>query len=49
VDRIDLRPDFVTTEFEGEHLKTRGHWNRREHLLAAESLAAHVAAAHLLP
>jgi hypothetical protein len=38
IDCIDLRPDFLAREQKGDHFKTSGHWNRREHQAAAEFL-----------
>ncbi len=45
---VDVRPAFRVSELKGEHLKARGHWNRREHALAARALRAGLAAAGLL-
>lgn len=39
---VDLRPLFLERERKGDHFKTSGHWNRREHQAAAEFLAPEV-------
>jgi hypothetical protein len=44
VECIDLRPSFLDGVAEGDHWKTSGHWNRREHRKAAELLAPRIAA-----
>ncbi len=41
---IDVRPAFVRRESEGDHLRVRGHWNRREHRLAADAIEARLEA-----
>jgi hypothetical protein len=46
-DCIDLRPLFLERERKGDHFKTSGHWNRREHQAAADFLSPRIAA--LLP
>jgi len=49
VPAIDLRPAFVGLEQHGEHFRVRGHWNQREHHIAAEALQAGLRQARLLP
>jgi len=44
VDCLDLRPSFLDREQAGDHFKTSGHWNRREHQAAADFLAPRVRA-----
>jgi hypothetical protein len=41
---VDLRPSFQDAVAHGDHFKTSGHWNRREHRKAAELLAPRIAA-----